>query len=348
MTTALELNSITFGYSHKLLLNDISLAIETGQIGCLLGPSGCGKSTLLRLIAGFEKPQSGTIKIADLLVASSKHTTPPQDRQVGMLFQDLALFPHLTVADNIAYGLHGTQASIREQRIKELLELCRLSGFENRYPHQISGGQRQRVALARAMAPKPRLILLDEPFSSVESGLQTELIQEVKTMLKANQSTALWVTHSLDEAFAVADQMGVVLGGQLLQWDKPQTLFDQPASPAVIQFLKNAFMITAQCISAGQVTTSLGQFSLTNPQSFKSGESLLLAIPKKHLRLVSNQKPNARIETAVYQGGHFRLTATINQQDLIQWHHPEPLNPGAEVTLAVDPQNSFKGFKSTF
>ncbi|MCL4150341.1 UNVERIFIED_CONTAM: hypothetical protein GTU68_009102 [Idotea baltica] len=162
MTTTLKLQSVGFDYGQQAVLNDITLTVESGQIGCLLGASGCGKSTLLRLIAGFEKPLSGTIHI--------------EHRQVGMLFQDLALFPHLTVTQNIAFGLHQLNHAKQQKRVNELLELCRLVAFKSRYPHQLSGGQCQRVALARAMAPKPKLILLDEPFSSVETGLQSELL----------------------------------------------------------------------------------------------------------------------------------------------------------------------------
>ena len=160
MTTTLELNSLAFAYGQQSVLSNINLSVKTGQIGCLLGPSGCGKSTLLRLIAGFEQPLSGEIHIVNKKVASPDLSISPQNREVGMLFQDLALFPHLTVSQNIAFGLHQLNKTQQQQRVNDLLTLCRLSGFQARYPHQLSGGQCQRVALARAMAPKPKLLSL--------------------------------------------------------------------------------------------------------------------------------------------------------------------------------------------
>lgn len=341
----LKLNALSFDFDQQKVLKDINLVIESGQIGCLLGPSGCGKSTLLRLIAGFEQPKSGEILIGNECVADSQQMQAPQHRQVGMLFQDLALFPHLNITDNIAFGLHQLDKSEQSQRVNELLDLCRLQEFKSRYPHQLSGGQRQRVALARAMAPRPKLILLDEPFSSVETGLQSELAQDVRSMLKADNSTALWVTHSLDEAFAVSDQMGVILNGQLLQWSSPLDLYDNPSDPDVIQFLNHAVLVTGQLTTDGLIETQLGHFKLSNPEQFNLNDLLQIGIKKKHLQVNSSGAKNATISNAVYQGGQYLLTASMNNGDVIQCHHPESHQLNKQVNVGVNRERIYQGFK---
>ncbi len=346
MTTTLKLNSIAFTYEHQPVLNDISLTVKTGQIACLLGPSGCGKSTLLRLIAGFEKPQAGEIYIADHLVANQQQATSPQNRQVGMLFQDLALFPHLTVAENITFGLHKLNKNKQQQRVDELLELCCLQAFSSRYPHQLSGGQCQRVALARAMAPRPKLILLDEPFSSVETGLQSQLVHEVKTMLQADNSTALWVTHSLDEAFAVADQMGVMLGGQLLQWSKPNKLYENPEHPDVIRFLNHANLISCQINENGQSESSLGQFELENHQQFKHGDQVKTGINKRSIYINESEAFNATVINSVYQGGQYLVVATLSNGDAVEFFNQDNIETGHRICLKARVNQPIKSFKT--
>jgi len=343
MTTNRELKSVAFGFVRDDLLQDINLQVQTGQIGCLLGPSGCGKSTLLRLVAGFEQPRSGDIWIAQQLIANAQQQVPAQDRQVGMMFQDLALFPHLSVGDNIAYGLHALGADQRHQRLHQLLDLCRLQGHQHKFPHQLSGGQQQRVALARAMAPKPKLILLDEPFSSVDTGLQGALALEVKSMLQADQSTALWVTHSIDEAFAVADQVGVLLQGQLRQWSSPGELYEQPAHPAVVQFLNHANLITGQCTTTGHIRTPLGEIALSNYNQFEANQTVQVGVPK-HLIKVIDGTPNATITQSVYQGDHHLITATLDQGEEVQCQHAHALTPQQPVALPVTYNQSCFGF----
>ncbi|WP_223788004.1 ABC transporter ATP-binding protein [Marinicella meishanensis] len=343
MTTTLELQSVAFAYDHQNLLQDISLQIQAGQIGCLLGPSGCGKSTLLRLVAGFEQPRSGDIFIDQQLIANAQHHKPPQERQVGMLFQDLALFPHLSVRDNIAYGLQALGAAERQNRIKQLLDLCRIQGHQSKFPHQLSGGQKQRVALARAMAPKPKLILLDEPFSSVDTGLQGDLALEVKSMLQADQSTALWVTHSIDEAFAVADQMGVMLSGQLRQWSSPHDLYETPAHPAVVTFLNHANLVSGQCTKDGQIETPLGTLSLANPEQFTADQKVQIGIPKHHIK-VTDATPNAVVSQTIYQGDHHLITATLNQGGVVQWPQAQALSKQQAVALQVGTKQGYVGF----
>ncbi|MFC3194787.1 ABC transporter ATP-binding protein [Marinicella sediminis] len=345
MKTLLDIKQLTFAYAQQPLLQNINLTIDAGQVGCLLGPSGCGKSTLLRLIAGFEQPQSGTVMIDHLQVTGDHHMLPPQQRQVGMLFQDLALFPHLTVQQNIAFGLQHLPQEQRRQRTAELIQLCRLQKLNTRHPHHLSGGQCQRVALARAMAPKPKLILLDEPFSSVDRGLQSEMAQEVKSMLQADGSTALWVTHSLEEAFAVADQMGVMLNGQLLQWGTPVELHDQPASPDVIRFLNQANLINGQLNPESRLDTVLGTFDLCNADQFMPGDILQIGL-SKHLLQVSTPTEGSKaiINKCIYQGGHHVLTATLTNGDQVQLFHHQSIPVGQSIQLKVSNPQPVLGF----
>ena len=343
MDTTLKLNSVVFSYGQETVLKEISLTIKTGQIGCLLGPSGCGKSTLLRLVAGFEKPQTGEIYVENKMVADPHHSSPPQNRQVGMLFQDLALFPHLTTTENIAFGLHQLNKDQQQHRVQQLLTLCRLEGLQSRYPHQLSGGQSQRVALARAMAPKPKLILLDEPFSSVDSGLQSELVHEVKTMLKADDSTALWVTHSLNEAFAVADQIGVMLDGSLLQWASPTDLYEKPHHPDVVRFLNHANLITGVITAKGNLDTEIKTFKLSNSDMFKEGQKAQVAIPKKQLSVNDSGHKNAVVTACTYQGGSYAITSKLVDDTLIKHNSDLPLAINTEVCIQSHVNQAIKG-----
>ncbi|MDO5625303.1 MAG: ABC transporter ATP-binding protein, partial [Pseudomonadota bacterium] len=196
-----------------------SLSLAAGDIGVLIGPSGCGKTTLLRAVAGLERISRGDIRLAGERVSDAHTHVPPEARRIGMVFQDYALFPHLSVARNIAFGLRHLKAAERSARVAEVLALVDLAGSGERYPHELSGGQQQRVALARALAPRPRLMLLDEPFSNLDVDLRERLAHELRGILKSADATALFVTHDQLEAFAIGDQIGVMHEGRLHQWD---------------------------------------------------------------------------------------------------------------------------------
>lgn len=343
----LKLQSVCFGYDQRQVVDAVSLTVNSGEIACLLGPSGCGKSTLLRLIAGFEQPASGCIEINNHCVANAQQMTPPQKRHVGMLFQDLALFPHLSVAKNIAFGLQNQSKQQQNKRVDDVLELCRLTEFKQRYPYQLSGGQRQRVALARAMAPKPQLILLDEPFSSVETGLQSELVHEVKQMLRADHSTALWVTHSLEEAFAVADRIGVMLNGQLLQWDTPTKVYQKPAHPDVVRFLNHANLVTGHVLDDGSLNTAIGLLALSNNSDFVPQQKVQVAVNKKHLTVNPNKPENAVVYACVYQGGYYLISAAFNDDSRIQFHSEVAMKPHQALALELQTTSPYTGFVVT-
>ncbi|MCK4985830.1 MAG: ABC transporter ATP-binding protein, partial [Desulfobacterales bacterium] len=229
METVLNVNNISKSFGNQPVVKNLSLSLDKGTIGCLLGPSGCGKTTILRVIAGFEGIDAGEIRINDLIVSGRHILVPPEQRRIGMVFQDYALFPHLSVKDNVAFGLRNINGKKKEKRIDELLHLVRLVDAAQKFPHEISGGQQQRVALARALAPEPDLLLLDEPFSSLDVTLREQLSTEVREILKEQATTALMVTHNQHEAFAVSDEIGVIQDGKLVQWGTGHNLYHRPA-----------------------------------------------------------------------------------------------------------------------
>ena len=245
-------------------VDGVSFGLQAGEIGVLIGPSGCGKTTLLRAVAGLESAQGGSIKLSGATVSSAGHNTPPEERRIGMVFQDYALFPHLDVGRNVGFGIHQLQKAERTRRVAEALELVGLAGFEKRFAHELSGGQQQRVALARALAPKPRLLLLDEPFSNLDVELRERLAHEVRGILKAAEATALFVTHDQLEAFAIGDNIGVMHQGRLHQWADAYTLYHRPATRFVADFIGHGVFAPATLVQQGDnvmVQTPLGALS---------------------------------------------------------------------------------------
>ena len=258
METVLNVNNISKSLGNQPVVKNLSLSLDKGTIGCLLGPSGCGKTTILRVIAGFEGIDAGEIRINDLIVSGRHILVPPEQRRIGMVFQDYALFPHLSVKDNIAFGLRNINGKKKEKRIDELLHLVRLVDAAQKFPHEISGGQQQRVALARALAPEPDLLLLDEPFSSLDVTLREQLSTEVREILKEQATTALMVTHNQHEAFAVSDEIGVIQDGKLVQWGTGHNLYHRPASNWVADFVGDGVLLPGLVLDDRRVETGLG------------------------------------------------------------------------------------------
>lgn len=258
----LTLHNVAHSYGAKPVLSNVSFALAPGEIGCLLGPSGCGKTTALRLIAGFEALAAGEIHIGGEMVATTAalraRSLSPEQRRVGLVFQDYALFPHLSVAQNIAFGLDALPGPARRLRVAEMLALVGLDQEAKAYPHQLSGGQQQRVALARALAPRPRLLLLDEPFSNLDVELREKLSLEVRDILKHESTTALLVTHDQHEAFAMADLVGVMNRGVIQQWDTPYNLYHRPANRFVADFIGQGVLLPGKVLNSHQVEIELG------------------------------------------------------------------------------------------
>ncbi len=258
MTTKIELKNISKFYGDTCAVSNLSLSLKNGDIGCLLGPSGCGKTSVLRIIAGFETLNKGVIKINEKLISTIDSHTPPEKRNIGMVFQDYALFPHLTVKANIEFGLKKKKHAQNQEWVKQLTELVGLESEINKYPHELSGGQQQRVALARALAPKPDLLLMDEPFSNLDVSLREKLSMEVRDILKISGTTALMVTHNQIEAFSMADVIGVMSSGKMEQWDTAHNLYHRPLTPKVADFVGEGVLITGTVTAKDEVKTSLG------------------------------------------------------------------------------------------
>ncbi|MFT6340837.1 MAG: iron(III) transport system ATP-binding protein [Alcanivorax sp.] len=290
----LTLDNLACGYHQQAVVKDLSLELAAGEIACLLGPSGCGKTTTLRAIAGLEPVTGGSIHIQGRQVSSRSRQLPPEKRGLGMVFQEHALFPHLTVADNVAFGLRKQPREQQRLRVSECLERVRLSGMEDRYPHELSGGQQQRVALARALAPRPALLLLDEPFASLDLDLRRALARELGDILRQENVTALLVTHDQEEAFALADRVGVMHQGQLEQWDTPYNIYHAPANRFVAEFAGYGSFLRGEVVDENTVRTSLGELTgrskttltpggnvdvLLRPEDVIADESAQLALP---------------------------------------------------------------------
>lgn len=278
----LDCTNIGKSFDGWRVFDQVNLIAHAGQLVAILGPSGCGKTTLLRLIAGFEWPDTGTISINGQIVSGHHRRIPPEERRVGMVFQEYALFHHLDVADNIAFGLRSP-AMEKRQRIAEMLTLVGLEGLENRMPHELSGGQQQRVALARALAPRPDILLLDEPFSNLDAALRIQIRREVRSILKNASTTCLFVTHDQEEALSFADRVAVLLDGYIAQFATPQVLYQQPVSRAVATFVGEANFLPGQS-DGNTVTCALGRLPIREatltPQKSINGSVDVLIRPE--------------------------------------------------------------------
>jgi iron(III) transport system ATP-binding protein len=329
------------------VLDRLSLTLEQGEIGCLVGSSGCGKTTLLRAIAGFLPVVAGTIEIDGLVVSGPHFTAPPEKRGVGLVFQDYALFPHLKVADNIGFGLRGLASGARRQRVEEMLLLVGLDAEADRFPHELSGGQQQRVALARALAPKPALLLMDEPFSSLDVELRQRLGQEVRRILKASGTTGILVTHDQQEAFAIADRVGVMHEGNLEQWDRPYELYHRPATRYVADFIGQGVFLPAEVLSARNVAIELGELKGEIPLPCQQGcatcgkgchvEVLLRPDDVVH----DDASPlKAEVTRKVFRGGDFIYTLRLDSGRevlaLVPSHHDHAIGEMIGIRLDAD------------
>jgi iron(III) transport system ATP-binding protein len=233
MSDALSFDSVSFSYNGERVVDNVSFSIAEGELVCLLGPSGCGKTTCLRLAAGMEKPDDGTIRLGGEVVSTSAHVAPPETRHIGFLFQEFALFPHLSVYDNICFGLNGMTPTEQKARALELLKEVGLSGFADKFPNSLSGGEQQRAALARALAPSPRLVLMDEPFSNLDPQLRDRMRDLTLRLLKQVGAAGLVVTHDAADALRMADRIAVQADGKILQMDMPETVYRQPTQAEV-------------------------------------------------------------------------------------------------------------------
>jgi iron(III) transport system ATP-binding protein len=309
----LRVEALSHAYGARRVVEAVALELPAGEVHCLVGPSGCGKTTVLRLIAGLEPLQGGRIQLDGGLLADGRVAVPPEARRIGLMFQDYALFPHLRVLDNVAFGLRALDARQRRQRALELLAQVNLSHYPDAWPHMLSGGEQQRVALARALAPRPRLMLLDEPFSSLDATLREQVREDTIALLRAAGTPVLMVTHDADEAVRVADRIHVMLDGRILQSGTPAELYSRPASPFVAGFFGPLNQFKGWVV-AGRVSTPLGPIAaaaledgsavdvLIRPEALRLAKGLDMAGPRFQVQRIRDLGTNRVLELQVPDG----------------------------------------------
>jgi iron(III) transport system ATP-binding protein len=318
------------------VVDGVRFALAAGELAALLGPSGCGKTTTLRAIAGFHEADAGRVLLRGELVAGDGAALPPERRGIGFVFQDLALFPHLDVAGNVGFGLHRLPRADRAARVAETLRLFELEGLAARRPHELSGGQQQRVALARALAPRPPLLLLDEPFSSLDARLRARLRGELRALLKSLGVAALLVTHDQDEAFAFADRIGVMRAGRVEQWDTPYAIYHRPATPFVAGFVGGGRLLRGTPRADGGIDTALGV--LRPVAALPGAKAVDVLVRPDDLRPDPDGPLRAVVVDAAFRGAdtlyRLRLRDGSEVEALFPSHRVHP--PGSEVGLATD------------
>ena len=350
----LTLDAVSQSYGTRQIISSLSFQLAKGDIGCLLGPSGCGKTTALRCIAGFEPVQSGEIRMAGNVVSRAGSMLAAEKRHIGMVFQDYALFAHLTVAGNVGFGLTDRNKPAGKARVDELLALVGLAPHARKYPHQLSGGQQQRVALARALAPRPRLILMDEPFSNLDVELRERLSIEVRDILKREATTALIVTHDQHEAFSLADRVGVMHQGRIQQWDTPYNLYHQPANRFVADFVGQGAMLTGDVLSSQQVRTELGVLDGQIPLDCYAGgcqgcsRSCRVDVLLRPDDIVHDDDSllQAEVENKAFRGAEFLYTLKLasgqRALSLVPSHHNHAIGEQIGIRLAADHVVTFR------
>ena len=328
------------------IVNGLSFQLPKGDIACLLGPSGCGKSTVLRAICGFEPVQAGEIKIHGQTVSSPGIRVPPAERKVGMVFQDFALFPHLSVLENVMFGLRTGTAAERERVGMQWLERVALNDKAHAYPHELSGGQQPRVALARAMAPEPDLILLDEPFSNLDIDLRERLASEMRDILKAKAVTALLVTHDQFEAFAIADHIGVMNDGRIIQWDTPYDLYHKPSTRYVAEFIGRGVFIKGKTHDGGAVEIDLGPLQLDPGEELSPGKQIDVLLRADDIQHDDESPMQAEVVRKAFRGADFLYTLKLQSgQEVFAFvpsHHNHAIGEKIGIRLGADHVVTFK------
>ncbi len=340
MAASVEVIDLEHSYGDHRVVRGLSFTLEPGSIGCLLGPSGCGKTTVLRCLAGFEPVQGGKIVMSGRVMSEPGRLTPPELRGVGMVFQDYALFPHLTVAKNVAFGITCKGDGQAEPRTRELLALVGLADAADVYPHELSGGQQQRVALARALAPRPGLLLLDEPFSNLDVDLRERLSVEVRAILKESGTTVILVTHDQYEAFALADEIGIMHEGRIEQWDGAYRLYHQPNTRFIADFVGQGVFLRGVALGRGRVVTELGELATDNPLGMGEGAAVDLLLRPDDIVHDDASPWQAEVAAKAFRGAEFLYTLTLASGtkvlSLVPSHHNHALGEKIGIRLAID------------
>ncbi len=346
MAELLEISGVQYAYNGRRVLNDFSLTLARGQIGCVLGPSGCGKTTALRCIAGFENVAAGRIAVNGKEVSRPGRSVPPEERRVGMVFQDYALFPHLTVAANVGFGLHQLELVERERRIAQTLEIIGMSKSGQRYPHELSGGQQQRVALARALAPQPELLLLDEPFSNLDVDLRERLGLEIRDILKQQGMTAILVTHDQHDAFAIADEIGIMSKGRIEQWGTPYDLYHRPATRFVADFVGQGAFLPGRVLAGHRIQLELGTFQSNVPHDWAHGTTVDVLLRPDDILHDDASPLQARVLHKAFRGAEFLYTLQLpaggRVLSLVPSHHNHAVGEKIGIRLEIDHVVAFR------
>lgn len=333
--TVIEVKNLTRYYGSSKAVDNVSFKVEKGEIFAILGPSGCGKTTTLRLIAGFEPPNEGKMKINGETVAGMDFFTPPERRHVGMVFQDYALFPHLNVKENIAYGLN-TPREQRDKVVDNMLKFVGLKGFSKRYPHQLSGGQQQRVALARALAPCPVVVLLDEPLSNLDTDMRIRMRGELLSILRESQTTTILVTHDQEEAFSMADHVAVMNNGRIEQKGTPEEIYHFPSTRFVANFVGQADFIDGVVEEKG-IATEIGVFP--NNKGYSKNTKVQLMIRPDDISFVKDKNGEAVVESQQFKGSENLYTLKLPSGKRVHSSRPSTLvvEKGTRVNVKANP-----------
>lgn len=344
----IKCRQLTKSYANIPALRDISFTLCSNEILSILGPSGCGKTTLLRLIAGFEKPDSGEIFIGDHMASSGSIHIPTNKRNIGVVFQEYALFPHMTVSENISFGLSNLDKTSRSARLNEAIGLVKLNGLEYRYPHELSGGQQQRLALARTLATRPVAILLDEPFSNLDSVMRREMRQEMKSILRENNIATIFVTHDRIEAFATSDKIAIMKEGKFQQVDTPESIYYSPANKFVAEMSRTCDFIHGTYHN-GTAYTDIGNLpcSLSSDRLMEN-QSVLVLIHPDDFRVLPDPNGKSTIHSREFRGDETMLTVNTPEGNSIRCRHRSysAITPGTRVSLISTRGTPFIAFLS--
>ena len=317
-TPVIRGRALTKRFGDTLAVDSADLDVWPGEIVSILGTSGCGKTTLLRLIAGFESPTSGSVHILGTEMSGASGLVPPDKRGIGMVVQEYALFPHMTVEGNIAFGLQDLDGRERVERVDDVLDLVRLAGFESRYPYELSGGQQQRVALARTLAPNPAAVLLDEPFSNLDSTMRQRLRTEVEEILRARRTAAIFVTHDREEAFAMADRVGVMVDGRLLQIGAPDQIYHFPATPEIARLTGTCDFVSGTVRPDGGAETPLGVLQCAASEPLAPGGAVSLMVHPDDLELVADKHGQGTVVSREFRGDEVILKVLLDSGESVR------------------------------
>jgi len=346
MKTLLEVNNIECHYDERPAVSDLSLHVNEGSIVCLLGPSGCGKTTVLRAIAGFENVHKGSIKLGDQILSRPGYTRPPHQRNLGMVFQDYALFPHMNVCQNICFGLRDISKLAMKTISEDMLNVVGLAGLGERFPHELSGGQQQRVALARALAPNPDVILLDEPFSNLDVELRERLSIDVRNILKGQGITAIVVTHDQNEAFAIGDQIGVMHEGQILQWDTAYNLYHEPKNRFVADFIGQGVFLKGTLIAPDTINTEIGHVKGDRAYEWPKGSAVDLLLRPDDIVPDDSGELIGRVINKAFKGAEIMYTLQLSTGSrvlsMFPSHHLHEIGDEVGIRIAADHMVAFQ------